>query len=266
MRWVIFAAVLVLAVFIAGGVVSLVFWSSGQPPASSGSPVLYTYHIIKTYPHDQEAFTEGLVFNNGALYESTGKLGNSSLRCVDLETGNVQRESILPDQYFGEGIAVIDDSLIQLTWLSQIGFVYDKETFALLGNFSYSPEGWGLTYNGNELIMSDGSSNLYFLNPGTFQKTGQVSVHDGNTSITNINELEYVNGDVYANIWLTQKIAIINPQTGVVKGWVDLAGIYQSNITDDVLNGIAYDSDTGRLFVTGKDWSNLYQIQILPYA
>ena len=235
-------------------------------PSNSNGPITYTYKIVKTYPHDTAAFTEGLVFNNGVLYESTGtfKSSPSSLRQVNLETGEVQQEILLSSQYFGEGLTVVDDALIQLTWQSHIGFIYDKETFGLQGNFSYDTEGWGLTYNGSELIMSDGSSNLYLLNPTTFQKTGQVNVHDGNTSITNINELEYVNGDVYANIWMQQKIAIINPQTGAVKGWIDLTGIYQSNNVDEVLNGIAYDSSTGRLFVTGKDWPNLYQITIAP--
>ncbi len=180
------------------------------------------------------------------------------------KTEIVQKQFSLPSQYFAEGLTVVNGSLVQLTWQENIGFIYDKETFGLLGNFSYDTEGWGLTYNGSELIMSDGSSNLYFLNPITFQKVGELSVHDGNTSVANINELEYVNGDVFANIWLQQKIAIINPQTGTVKGWIDLTGIFQSSNLDDVLNGIAYDSATGRLFVTGKDWPNLYQITIAP--
>ena len=236
--------------------------SSTQTPSTANGPTIYTYKIVKTYPHDTSAFTEGLVFDNGVLYESTGK--SSSLRRVDLEGGNVLQKVSLPEEYFGEGLTVINDSLVQLTWQNYIGFIYDKSSFSLQGNFSYSTEGWGLTYDGNRLIMSDGSSNLYFLNPVTFQKTGQVIVRDGNISVTNINELEYVNGDVYANIWLQQKIAIINPQNGVVKGWIDLSGIYQSNNIDDVLNGIAYDSATGRLFVTGKDWPKLYQITITP--
>ncbi len=232
----------------------------------SNSPTLYTYKIIQTYPHDPNAFTEGLVFDNGYLYESTGE--SSSLRRVDLTSGNVLQQVNLPAEYFGEGLTVINDTLIQLTWQNHIGFIYDKATLSLIGNFSYSTEGWGLTYDGNRLIMSDGTSNLYFLDPTTFQRIGQVSVHDGNTSVADINELEYVNGDVYANIWMQQKIAIINPQTGQVKGWIDLSGLYQtnnpSNIPDNVLNGIAYDSQTNRLFVTGKDWPNLYQITITP--
>jgi glutaminyl-peptide cyclotransferase len=235
--------------------------SSPIPSPTIGSAI-YTYRIISVYPHDTNAFTEGLVFDNGILYESTGE--SSSLRRVDLESGVVQQEVILPAEFFGEGLAVVNDSLVQLTWQNHVGFVYDKVTFDLRGNFTYSTEGWGLTYDNNHLIMSDGTSNLYFLDPTTFQKTGQVSVHDGDTSVTNINELEYVNGDVYANIWLQQKIAIINPQNGQVKGWIDLSGIYQSTDPNAVLNGIAYDSQTNRLYVTGKDWPNIYQITIAP--
>jgi len=231
-------------------------------PSISNGPTIYTYKIVKTYPHDISAFTEGLVFDNGVLFESTGK--SSSLRRVDLESGNVLQKVSLPEEYFGEGLAVVNDSLVQLTWQNNIGFVYNKSTFSLLGNFSYSTEGWGLTYDGKSLIMSDGSSNLTFLDPVTFQKVAQVNVHDGNTDVTEINEMEYVNGDIYANIWLQQKIAIINPQNGVVKGWIDLTGIYTSNNIDDVLNGIAYDSQTNRLFITGKDWPELYQITITP--
>ncbi len=232
----------------------------------SNSPTLYTYNIVQTYPHDTNAFTEGLVFDSGYLYESTGE--SSSLRRVDLTSGNELKEVNLPAEYFGEGLTVINDTLIQLTWQNHVGFIYDKATLSLIGNFSYSTEGWGLTYDGIRLIMSDGTSNLYFLDPTTFQGIGQVSVHDGNTSVADINELEYVNGDVYANIWMQQKIAIINPQNGQVKGWIDLSGLYQtnnpSNIPDNVLNGIAYDAQTNRLFITGKDWPNLYQITMTP--
>jgi glutamine cyclotransferase len=257
------AVFFVIAVLFAGGVLVIIL-SFGQMPIDSASPTLYTYQIIKKYPHDTTAFTEGLVFNDGVLYESTGLYGSSSLRQVNLENGVVQQEVFLPNLYFGEGLTLANGSLVQLTWREKIGFIYDKETFGLLGNFSYSSEGWGLTFNGSDLIMSDGTSKLTFLDPVTFQFVGQISIHDGNSPVTNINELEYVNGEVYANIWLQQKIAIINPQTGMVKGWIDLTGIYQSNNADDVLNGIAYDSQTDRLFVTGKDWSTLYQIKIVP--
>jgi glutaminyl-peptide cyclotransferase len=250
----------VIVVFVA----TLAWVSLTNLGQNSSAPILYTYQIVKTFPHDTSAFTEGLVFSNGSLYESTGRYGASSIRQVNLEDGVVQKEFSLAPQYFGEGLTVVNDALMQLTWQSNIGFIYDKQTFAVQGNFSYSTEGWGLTFNGTDLVMSDGSANLYFLNPTTFQKVGQVSVHDGNTSITNINELEYVNGDIYANIWLQQKIAIINPQNGLVKGWIDLTGIYQTTVPDDVLNGIAYDAQNNRLYITGKDWPNLYQITITP--
>jgi len=253
----------VVAILVVGGVL-VVILNLGQMPIDSSSPTLYTYQIIKTHPHDTTAFTEGLVFNNGVLYESTGEYGYSSLRQVNLENGDVQHEVLLSNKYFGEGLTVVNDSLIQLTWQNKIGFIYDKETFSLLGNFSYSTVGWGLTFNGSDLIMSDGTSKLAFINPVTFQMVGQVSVHDGNTPVTNINELEFINGDVYANIWMQKKIAIINPQTGIVKGWIDLTGLYQSNNLEDVLNGIAYDSQTNRLLITGKDWPNLYEITIIP--
>ena len=233
-------------------------------PSISNGTITYTYQIVNTYPHDPNAFTEGLVFENGVLYESTGVYGDSSVRRVDLTSGHVTREFILPDTFFGEGLTVVNDSLVQLTWQSNVGFVYNRETFEVVRNFSYSTEGWGLTYDGHQLIMSDGTSNLYFLDPVTFLKIGQVNVLDGKTPVTNINELEFVNGDLYANIWLQQKIAIINPKTGMVKSWIDLTEIYQSNNMDAVLNGIAYDSKTDRLFITGKYWSNLYQITITP--
>lgn len=242
--------------------ISAVAWHFTQSNTTSDLPISYKYHIAATYPHDTSAFTQGLDYDSGFLYESTGGFGSSSLRRVNLETGQVLQQIWLMGNYFGEGLAVVDGSLVQLTWTNGVGFVYDKETLALMSNFSYSTEGWGLTYDGNRLIMSDGSSNLYFLDPDTFQRVDQVTVREGDTQITDLNELEYVNGDVYANIWHQQKIAIINLQTGQVKGWIDLAGIYQPQSFEDVLNGIAYDEAGSRLFVTGKNWPNLYQITI----
>jgi glutamine cyclotransferase len=230
----------------------------------------YTYTIVNTYPHDTSAFTEGLVYLNGFLYESSGS-GNlpnaiSTLRRVDLTTGNVLQEYTLPTQYFGEGIAIVNNAIIQLTWQSNIGFIYNKTTFTVLGNFSYPTQGWGLTFDGKNLIMSDGTDHLYFLNPTTFQQTGEVQVHDGNTPVVNINSLDYINGQVYANIWLTNTIAIINPRTGQVKAWIDLTGLPDENNSNPnaVLNGIAYDQQNNRLFVAGKDWPNLYQIKLIP--
>ena len=234
-------------------------------PTGETSPISYTYEVINVYPHDSNAFTQGLAIDEGVMYEGTGLTGESSLRRVDLETGDVLQIRELPSDLFGEGITVFDDKIIQLTWQSQIGFVYDKSSFDLLQNFSYSTQGWGITTDGTRLIMSDGSANLYFLNPETFEKTGQVEVHDGNTSVTKLNELEYINGEVYANVWLTNKIAIINPNTGQVTGWIDLTGIYTPGTGDsnNVLNGIAYDSANNRLFVTGKRWSQLFEIKLI---
>jgi len=226
-------------------------------------PVNYTYEVVKVYPHDQNAFTQGLVIEKGVLYESTGLYGNSTLRRVDLETGNVLQSYALPAEFFGEGITILGDRIIQLTWQSHKGFVYDKHSFDLLQEFSYPTEGWGITNNGSQLIMSDGTANLYFLDSETFQRVGQVEVRDGNASVTNLNELEYINGEVYANIWPTNKIAIINPQTGQVKAWIDLTGIYtqENNDPNSVLNGIAYDAESDSLFVTGKMWSQLFEIK-----
>lgn len=228
----------------------------------------YSYEIVNTYPHDKNAFTEGLLIDNGVLYESTGIYGESSLRRVDLETGEVLQNYALPAQYFGEGIAAVEGKIVQLTWLSQTGFVYDENSFEVLQdfNFSYSAEGWGITYDGSHLITSDGSSTLYFLDPETFEKTGQVEVHDANGTVNHLNELEYVKGDVYANIWLEDKIAIINPQTGQVKGWIDMSGLHymENQDVNNVLNGIAYDAKADRLFITGKRWSQLFEIKLTP--
>jgi glutaminyl-peptide cyclotransferase len=244
--------------------ISTVAWHYTQSNTASDLPVSYKYNVVATYPHDISAFTQGLDYDNGFLYESTGGFGSSSLRRVNLETGEVLQQIWLTDNYFGEGLAVVNGSLMQLTWTNGVGFVYDKETLALRNNFSYSTEGWGLTYADGRLIMSDGSSKLYFLDPNTFQRINQVTVHYGNETVTELNELEYVNGDIYANIWHQQKIAIINPQTGQVKGWIDLTGIYQPQGSEDVLNGIAYDEANNRIFITGKNWPNLYQITIIP--
>ena len=226
-------------------------------------PVSYTYNVVNFYPHDPNAFTQGLVVEEGVLYEGTGLYGKSTLRRVELETGEVRQLYSLPSDLFGEGITIFEDKIIQLTWQSQKGFVYDKQSFDLLQEFSYPTEGWGITTDGTQLIMSDGTANLYFLNPETFEKIGQVEVHD-TEPVTNLNELEYINGEVYANIWREDKIAVIDPHTGQVTGWIDLTGIYtpESSDTNDVLNGIAYDAESDRLFVTGKRWSQLFQVKL----
>jgi glutamine cyclotransferase len=243
---------------------SAVLFLLNDSPSDTATPINYTYEVVNVYPHDNGAFTQGLVIENGVLFESTGLYGESSLRRVELKTGDVTQLYSLPDDLFGEGITIFEDKIIQLTWRSQKGFVYDKASFGLLQEFSYSTEGWGITDDGSQLIMSDGTANLYFLDPETFEKTGQVEVHDNNNPVNNLNELEYVNGEVYANIWGGEKIAIINPHTGQVTGWIGLTGISNQETKDanSVLNGIAYDAETDRLFVTGKLWSHLYEIKI----
>ena len=210
--------------------------------------------------------------SDGVLYESSGG-GNgpdyiSTLRQENLTTGKVQQEITLPSQYFGEGIAVVNNTIVQLTWESNVGFIYNKTTFALIGNFTYPTQGWGLTYDGTNLIMSDGSDHLYFLNPTTFQQIRETQVHEGNVSIPEINSLCYINGSIYANVWMTNHILIINPETGQVTASIDLTGLPASvavnSNSNAVLNGIAYDPQSNRLFVTGKDWADLYQIKLVP--
>jgi glutamine cyclotransferase len=230
------------------------------------TPTQYTYSIVNEFPHDTNAYTQGLVIDNGVLYEGTGLTGHSTLRRIELETGEVLQLHALSNEYFGEGITVFGDKIVQLTWLSHIGFVYNKTTFGLLQNFTYPTQGWGITHDGTHLIMSDGTANLYFLNPETFERVGQISVSDDGIPVTNLNELEYIKGEIYANIYLQEKIAIINPQTGNVRAWIDLTGIgpTENKSGGKVLNGIAYDANEDRLFVTGKMWSKLYEIQLIP--
>ena len=229
------------------------------------TPIHYTFTILNVFPHDVNAFTQGLVFENGTLYESTGLYNYSSLRYVELETGKVLRLYSLPSQFFGEGLTIVDNRIIQLTWKSNKGFIYDKKTFDLLQVFDYPTEGWGITYNGTRLIMSDGTAILYFLDPETFTVTDQVEVYDTGP-VTLLNELEFIHGKVYANIWKEDRIAIINPQTGQVTGWIDLTGLIDLEDYDpkNVLNGIAYDKVEDRLFVTGKRWPHLFEIDLIP--
>ncbi len=227
---------------------------------------IYTYMTLNTYTHDRDAFTQGLVIENGVLYEGTGLYGKSSLRKVDLETGKVLQIHRLPSAYFGEGITILGDTIIHLTWKSKKGFVYDKNSFEVLSEFTYDTEGWGITNDGKRLIMSDGTSTLYFLDTNTFTVTGHVRVHDNNVAIANLNELEYIRGRVYANVWQTDNIAIIDPDSGRVTGWIDLSGLLPAEtdgIPVDVLNGIAYDAEDDRLFVTGKLWPSLFEIELI---
>lgn len=231
--------------------------------ANQQYPILYTYEIIESYNHDEMAFTQGLEFIDGFLFESTGLYGESTLRKVDLKTGRVLEIIDLQDQYFGEGITIMNDTIIQLTWISNKGFVYEKDSLELISEFTYPTEGWGITNDNSQLIMSDGTSNLFFLDPNTFQPIKQVQVID-KEPVSNLNELEYIQGKIWANIWNQDKIAIINPETGIVEGWIDLTGINNEDSQDQnkVLNGIAYDSEKDRLFVTGKKWAKIFQIEV----
>ena len=239
--------------------------NSTQPATSYPAPVL-GYRIVNTYPHDPRAFTQGLVFADGVLYEGTGIRGQSSLRKVDLRTGNILRVRQLSAHFFGEGITIYGNRVIQLTWRAKVGFVYDRQTFQLLETFNYPTEGWGITHDGRSLIMSDGTSTLYFLDPQTFQEVDRLAVHTRDGPVSRLNELEYVQGEIYANVWKTDRIARISPQTGEVVGWIDLEGLLKPedrNSRIDVLNGIAYDVENDRLFVTGKLWPKLFEIELV---
>jgi glutaminyl-peptide cyclotransferase len=229
-------------------------------------PASYGYRVVQAYPHDPKAFTQGLIYLGGYLYESTGLNGHSSLRKVDLPTGTVLQRYDLSEQFFGEGLTNWGNTLIQLTWKAQTGFVYDRSTFRLLRTFHYDGEGWGLTQDGAHVILSDGSSSLRFLDPQSFQEVKHIVVSDGGVEVHDLNELEYVRGHIYANVWQTDLIAIISPKDGSVVGWIDLTGLRPASVrgnADAVLNGIAFDAARNRLFVTGKLWPKLFEIQLV---
>lgn len=234
--------------------------------APSG-PVNYAYRIVGRLPHDSQAFTQGLVYQDGYFYESTGLYGRSSLRQVNPSDGRVLRQVELAETYFGEGIALCDDRIYQLTWRERRAFVYDRASFTLLQTFTYQTEGWGLTYDGKYLIMSDGSATLTFIEPQTFTPVLKLPVQSNGKPVARLNELEYINGKIFANVWLTDRIAIIDPATGEVTGWLDLTGLLDPKAhpghTVDVLNGIAYDAQEDRLFVTGKLWPYIFVIEIV---
>lgn len=231
------------------------------------APAISTYKVINSFDHDRKVFTQGLVFDDGFLYEGTGLYGNSQLRKVELETGKVLQTYKLPNEFFGEGITIYGDKIIQLTFRSNVGFVYDKNSFKLLRKFNYPTEGWGITHNGTHLIMSDGTPMLYFLDPQTFEQIHKIEVREQETPVWGLNELEYIEGQIYANIWPTERIARISPDTGQVIGWIDMTGLLTGqdhNEPVDVLNGIAYDPTNKRLFVTGKFWPKLFEIKLIP--
>jgi len=229
-------------------------------------PKQYGFNVVNEYPHDTEAFTQGLEYENGYLYESTGQYGKSSLRKVAYQTGEVVQRINLDDKFFGEGMTLIGDRIVQLTYREKVGFVYNKNTFAKIGEFSYgqSPEGWGLCYDGNRLMKSDGSSRLYFLNKDTYAEEGFIEVYDNEGPVQYLNELEWIDGKVYANIYQEDVIVVINPATGAVESKINLIGIYPDKQEfDNELNGIAYDRQGDRIFVTGKNWSKLYEIALV---
>jgi len=236
-------------------------------PLSPADAPVYGYRVVREYPHDPSAFTQGLVYVDGHLYESTGLEGASSLRQVDLETGKVIRRRALRPDEFGEGLTDWGGRLLQLTWTGMRGFIYERASLAVSGTFRYAGEGWGLTHDGRRLILSDGTAVLRFLDPETFREIGRLPVQDEGRAVPRLNELEYVRGEIYANVWQSDRVARVSPETGAVLGWIDLTGLLSAadlRHPVDVLNGIAYDPGRERLFVTGKWWPKLFEIIVGP--
>jgi len=255
------ALVLLLAALLAARV-------GADTATAADAPVWYDYEVVNSFPHDRRAFTQGLLYDAGYLYESTGLYGQSELRQVELATGRVLRLRRLAADQFGEGLTIWGDQLIQLTWRNQTGFVYDRRTFRRLTTFSYPGEGWGLTHDGHRLIMSDGTADLRFLDPGTFTEVGRTTVTEQGAPVEHLNELVMVNGRLFANVWQTDQIAIIDLDSGRVTGRIDLQDLLSPAEREgaDVLNGIAWDAEQERLFVTGKFWPRLFEIRIHPRA
>ena len=233
---------------------------------SADEPWISGYRVVHTYPHDPEAYCQGLVYDGGVLHESTGREGKSTVRTVKLETGEVLKKTALPDELFGEGLAMVGDRLIQLTWTSQVARIYDKATLTARDQFEYDGEGWGLAYDGQHLIQSNGSEYLVFRDPATFAEVRRVRVLERGAPVSQLNELELVGDEVWANIWKSDRIVRIDPDTGQVQGYVDLTGLFDKRKIQDpdgVLNGIAWDAEHERLFVTGKLWPNLFEIELV---
>jgi glutaminyl-peptide cyclotransferase len=233
---------------------------------TTGPPAEYTYQIVNTYPHDPQAFTQGLEYHGGYLYESTGQNGHSWVRKVALDTGTVLQQVNLSEAYFGEGITISDNRVIELTWQSGKGFIYDLERFQLLKTFTYTGEGWGLTHDGGRIYMSDGTPQLRIWNASTLGEESRITVRDRDQLVPELNELEFIKGEIYANVWQTDRIARISPSDGRVTGWIDCSGLLspEERQHTDVLNGIAYDAGHDRLFVTGKLWPKLFEIKLIP--
>ena len=251
-------------------------FSACNTPASSDPPKVetpvknavvprYGYQIVNIWPHDSNAFTQGLILVDGKLLESTGQEGSSSLRRVELETGKILKKVEVPLPYFAEGITVLNGKIYQLTWQHNVGFIYDLQSLERVGQFNYQGEGWGLTTDGTSLILSDGSNQLRFIDPSSFRVTKTINVVDGKVPVGNLNELEFVQGEIYANVWHDDRIAVVDPQNGRVKAWIDLTGLMpREDLQDEeaVLNGIAYDQSSSRLYVTGKLWPRLFEIRV----
>lgn len=239
---------------------------------AKNTPAVYSYNIINTYPHDKDAYTQGLEYKDGFLYETTGRRGESSLRKVDLKTGEVLQKVALNKEYFGEGMTIFNNKVYWLTWQARKGFIYNLDTFKQIGEFNYnqSNQGWGLTHSGNELIKTDGTNKIWFLNTENQIEKRNIQVYTNKYAVDNLNEIELINGKIYANKWQQNSIVIINPETGVVEGVANLNGLrdivakdQKLDPSDDVLNGIAYDKENNRLFVTGKHWGKLFEIELI---
>lgn len=241
--------------------------SSDNTTAAIPAPANMGYTIVKIYPHDTASFTQGLIWFNNTLYEGTGWFGESRLMKMNLETGKSTQKINIPDEYFGEGITILDNKIYQLTWEQHKVFVYDLSTFKKIKEFDWNMQGWGITHNGKQLLISTGDSNIYFVNPETFAIERTLGVYDNNGYLSNLNELEFVNGSIYANVYLRDYIAKINPETGLVEGRLDFTGLLQKTgqpITEetDVLNGIAFNPATNSFYITGKRWPALYEIKL----
>jgi glutamine cyclotransferase len=262
------AAVLALLFLGMGGCGRNSALSAAGPAQQAQAPVpVYTYEVVHAWPHDRGAFTEGLLYLDGMLIESTGLNGSSTLRKVDLGTGRVLQEIRLSAEYFGEGTTVLDGRIYQLTWQSRTGFVYDLGTMKKEGEFSYEGEGWGLTTDGRSLIMSDGTNRIRFIDPVTFRVKRTISVFNQGQPLEMINELEFIKGEIFANVWQTQFVVRIDPASGRLLGLIDFTGLLPPQDYDehtDVLNGIAYDASADRIFVTGKDWPKLFEVRLVP--
>lgn len=228
----------------------------------------YQVRVVRSYPHDRQAFTQGFEYHDGKFYEGTGLEGRSSVRLEDLASGRVLRHADIPKPFFGEGITVLEGRIVELTWLSHVGFTYRQSDFQRTGEFQYPGEGWGLANDGKHIYFSDGTSSIRILNPSSLKETRRITVHDGKQEITMLNELEWIRGELWANIWQTNRIARISPADGKILGWIDASGLLTPEDSTaqpvDVLNGIAYDAVHNRIFLTGKLWPKIFEVRVVP--